>query len=256
MSGFDFDVPAESYDAFMGRYSRYLSAQLVDLAGIEAGQRVVDIGSGPGALTAELARRVGAKAVTAGDPSDDFVLAVRAASRARRSCAPRPRTCRCRTARSMPRSRSSSCHFMADPVAGLREMARVTRRGGAVAAVVWDHSAGGSGPLSVYYEALHELDPSRPNELERPGTRPGHLAELFAAAGFGEPEEATLSVRVEHETFEDWWAPYELGVGTTAGVFAELGSERVAQLRELCRVALPPPPFTIDARAWAVCARA
>jgi hypothetical protein len=69
-------------------------------------------------------------------------------------------------------------------------------------------------------------------------------------------EEATLMVRVEHETFEDWWAPYELGVGTTAGVFAELGSERDTQLPELCRKALPAPPFTIDARAWAVCARA
>ena len=254
MSGFD--VPAESYDAFMGRYSRHLSAQFADLAGVEAGQRVLDVGSGPGALTVELARRVGAEAVTAADPSDGFVLAVRSrvpgATVVRTSAENLP----------LPDGAFDAAlaqlvvHFMADPVAGLREMARVTRLGGAVAACVWDHSAGGSGPLSVYYEALHELDPSRPNESERPGTRPGHLAELFAAAGFGESEEATLMVRVEHETFEDWWAPYELGVGTTAGVFAELGSERVARLRELCREALPPPPFTVDARAWAVCARA
>jgi hypothetical protein len=134
-------------------------------------------------------------------------------------------------------------------------MGRVRRPRGAVAACVWDHSAGGSGPLSVYYEALHELDPSRPNESEPPGARPGHLAELFAAAGFGELEEATLTVRVEHETFEEWWAPYELGVGPIADVFAEPGPQRVAQLHELCREALPPPPFTIDARAWAVSAR-
>src|SRR5689334_8397184 len=72
-----FDVPAESYDAFMGRYSRHLSAQLADLAGVEAGQHVLDVGSGPGALTVELARRLGPEAVTAVDPSDEFVLAVR-----------------------------------------------------------------------------------------------------------------------------------------------------------------------------------
>jgi SAM-dependent methyltransferase len=252
----DFEVPGESYDAFMGRYSRYLSAQLVDLAGVEAGGRVLDGGSGPGALTVELAGGVGAEAVTAVDPFDGFVVTVRsrvpAATVVRASAENLP----------LPDGTFDAAlaqlvvRFMADPVAGLREMARVTRMGGAVAACVWDHSAGGSGPLSVYYEALHELDPSRPNESERPGTRPGHLAELFAAAGLAELEEATLTVRVEHETFEDWWAPYELGVGTTAGVFAELGPERVAQLRELCREALPPPPFTIDARAWAVCARA
>jgi ubiquinone/menaquinone biosynthesis C-methylase UbiE len=251
-----FDVPAESYDAFMGRYSRHLSAQLADLAGVEAGQHVLDVGSGPGALTVELARRLGPEAVTAVDPSDEFVLAVR--SRVPGTTVVRG------SAESLPLPDGAFdaalaqlvVHFMADPVAGLREMARVTRAGGAVAACVWDHSAGGSGPLSLYYEALHEVDPSRPAELQRPGTRPGHLAELFAAAGFDELEEATLTARVEHETFEDWWAPYELGVGTTAGVFAELGPERVARLRELCREALPPPPFTIEARAWAVCSRA
>ena len=46
-----FEVPAESYDAFMGRYSRHLSAQLADLAGVAAGQEVLDVGCGPGALT-------------------------------------------------------------------------------------------------------------------------------------------------------------------------------------------------------------
>ena len=251
-----FEVPGESYDAFMGRYSRHLSAQLADLAGVEAGQRVLDVGCGPGALTVELARRVGAAAVTAVDPSEHFVVAAR--SRVPGATVQRA------SAENLPLPDGAFdaalaqlvVHFMADPVAGLREMGRVTRPGGAVAACVWDHSAGGSGPLSVYYVALHEVDPSRPDESGRPGTRPGHLAELFTAAGFGELEEATLTIRVEHETFEEWWAPYELGVGTIADVFDELGPERVARLRELCRAALPPPPFTVDARAWAVCARA
>src|SRR5580765_874556 len=228
-----FEVPAEAYDAFMGRYSRHLSAQLADLAGVEEGQLVLDVGAGTGLLTEELVRRVGAASVTAIDPSEHFVLAVRSrhpgvtVERASAENLPLP------DGRYDAALAQLVVHFMNDPEAGLREMGRVTRPGGAVAACVWDHAAGGTGPLSVYYEALHEVDPSRPNESERPGTRPGHLAELFAAAGFAEPEEATLTVRVEHETFEDWWVPYELGVGTTADVFAELGPERVAQLREL-----------------------
>src|SRR5262249_6966474 len=163
----------------MGRYSRHLSAQLVDLAGVEAGQRVLDVGSGPGALTVELARRIGAEAVTAVDPSDEVVLAVR-------SRVPGATVVRASAEDlALPQDAFDAAlaqlvvHFMAAPVAGLREMARVTRPRGAVAACVWDHSPGGSGPLSLYYDALHELDPSRPNESARPGTRPGHLAELF-----------------------------------------------------------------------------
>jgi SAM-dependent methyltransferase len=251
-----FEVPAESYDAFMGRYSRHLAGPMADLAGVTSGNRVLDVGCGPGALTTELAARVGAAAVTAIDPSEQFVLATRGrvpgATVERASAENMP----------FPDGRFDAAlaqlvvHFMTDPVAGLREMGRVTRPDGAVAACVWDHAAGGSGPLSVYYEALHEVDPSRPNESDRPGTRPGHLAALFAAAGFEGIDEVTLTARVEHPTLEEWWGPFELGVGPTSEAFAELGPERVAQVRERCREALPPAPFTVEARAWAVCARA
>jgi ubiquinone/menaquinone biosynthesis C-methylase UbiE len=250
-----FEVPAESYDAFMGRYSRHLSAQMADLAGVAAEEDAVDVGCGPGALTTELVRRLGADHVTAVDPSERFVEAIR--SRLPGVTVERA------SAESLPLADDRFdaalaqlvVHFMTDPVAGLREMGRVTKPGGAVAACVWDHAAGGRGPMSVYYEVLHEVDPSRANESERPGTRPGHLAELFRTAGFDEIEEAKLIARVEHPTFEEWWAPFELGVGPISEVFAELGPERVAQLRELCREALPPAPFTVEARAWAVSAR-
>jgi ubiquinone/menaquinone biosynthesis C-methylase UbiE len=47
-----FEVAAESYDRFLGRYSRLLSPQLADLAGVRTGQRALDVGCGPGALTA------------------------------------------------------------------------------------------------------------------------------------------------------------------------------------------------------------
>ena len=76
-------------------------------------------------------------------------------------------------------------HFMADPVAGLKEMARV---GGVVAACVWDHQ-GGQGPLGVFWEAVRSLDPDARDESDLAGAREGHLAELFAQAGLGEIEQ-------------------------------------------------------------------
>ena len=246
-----FEIAAESYDRFMGRYSRHLSAQLADLAGVAAPQRVIDVGSGPGALTAELVSRLGAAAVTAVDPSERFVAALRerqpqiTVHRAAAEHLPFPD-------RSFDAALAQLVvHFMDDPLAGLREMARVTSPGGTVAACVWDHAAGGQGPLSVFFRASHELDPAAPAESQQAGSRQGELGELFRAAGLGEVEETELIASVEHPSFEEWWEPFTLGVGPIGAFIDALDNGGRARLRELCREALPPEPFTVNARAWA-----
>ena len=141
-------------------------------------------------------------------------------------------------------------HFMARPVAGLREMSRVTREDGVVAASVWDH-AGGQGPLSLYWQAVRELDPNVEGESQLAGAGEGDLGRLFREAGLREVEESTLSVSVEHPSFEEWWEPYTLGVGPAGVYVAGLDAERQARLRDRCRAMLPPPPFTVTAVAWA-----
>jgi ubiquinone/menaquinone biosynthesis C-methylase UbiE len=136
-----FDVAAEAYDRFMGAWSAPLAPQLADLANVRSGQRVLDVGCGPGSLTAELVARVGPSSVSAVDPSESFV----AAARARHPGVDVRRA----QAELLPFSNGAFdaalaqlvVHFMADPVAGLREMARVTRPGGVVAASVWDTPA-------------------------------------------------------------------------------------------------------------------
>jgi ubiquinone/menaquinone biosynthesis C-methylase UbiE len=73
-----FDVSADAYGRFMGRYSEPLAAGFVELTGVSPGQRALDVGCGPGALTAQLVRILGPKAVAALDPSPSFVAAIRA----------------------------------------------------------------------------------------------------------------------------------------------------------------------------------
>jgi len=245
-----FTVGADAYDRFMGRYSVPLAPQLADFAAIVAGQRVLDVGCGPGALTGELVRRLGPAAVSAVDPSEPFV----AAARERYPGVSVQRA----AAEQLPFEAQEFdavlaqlvVHFMADPVVGLRELVRVTRKDGVVAACVWDHG-GGQGPLSLFWEAARELDPDVEDESHLAGAREGHLAQLFEAAGLHEIEESTLSVSVEQPSFDDWWEPFTLGVGPAGGYAAGLDAKRQAQLRELCRERLPAAPFVITARAWA-----
>lgn len=244
-----FSVPAEAYDRFMGRYSGQLAAQMADLADVEAGRRVVDVGCGPGALTSELVARVGADSVAAVDPSESFVEAI--ASRlpgvdVRRA-----------TAENLPFEddvfdaalAQLVVHFMEDPVRGLSEMARVTRPGGIVAACVWDH-AGERTPLAPFWRAARGLDPGVADESTYAGGREGHLRELFTEAGLHDIQDTVLPVHVDHASFDEWWEPFTFGVGPAGVYLTGLDPERQHQLRAAAREQLPEP-FTWETRAWA-----
>ncbi|HEX9032954.1 MAG TPA: methyltransferase domain-containing protein, partial [Streptosporangiaceae bacterium] len=165
-----FAVSADAYMRFMGRYSEPLAARFADFAEIRDGMRVLDVGCGAGALTAELVRRVGAASVCAVEPSDSLRSAARE---------------RCPDVEIKPAAAEQIpypddvfdaalaqlvVHFMTDPVAGLREMARVTRAGGVVGACVWDHG-GGRGPLTTLWKAVRDLNPSARDESDLIGVR-------------------------------------------------------------------------------------
>ena len=234
----------------MGRYSVPLGPLLADLAGVSAGQRVIDVGCGPGALTTELARRVGAAAVAAVDPAELFVQAAR-----ERHPGVDVRTA---GAEQLPFDdgvfdvslAQLVVQFMDDPAVGLSEMRRVVRRGGVVAACVWDFY-GGTSPLGVFWKAARQLDSEARTEGSLAGAREGELGELFVAAGLREVENTALVVSIEHPTFEDWWEPFTLGVGPAGAHVASLDAERQVELREQCRSLQPAAPFVVNAKAWA-----
>jgi len=234
----------------MGRWSQPLASQLADLADVHGDVRVLDVGCGPGALTSELAARVGAGAVAAVDPSASFVEA----ARARHPGVDIHQA----AAEQLPfgddvfdRALAQLVvHFMSDPVAGLTEMARVTRPGGIVAACVWDY-AGDRGPLGPFWRAARHLDPAVQDESHLAGTSEGHLAELLEAAGLRDVQRAALSSRRDYDGFEAWWEPFLRGVGPAGGYVAGLVASARADLREHCRTMLPAGPFTLTAVAWA-----
>ena len=245
-----FALPAEAYDRFMGVHSRQLAPQLVDLARLASGDRALDVGCGPGALTTELVTRLGAGSVAAVDPSESFVVAARARHTGvdvrRASAEGLPYADRVFDAGLA----QLVVHFMTDPVAGLREMARVTRGEGAIVASVWDH-AGERTPVSTFWRAARDLGLTTRDESALAGARRGHLVELFKGSGLRHVEDAVLVARVKYSSFDEWWKPFSHGVGPAGAAYLALTPDQKGHLRERCEALLPPAPFELASFAWA-----
>ncbi|MFD6443985.1 class I SAM-dependent methyltransferase [Promicromonospora sp. NPDC060204] len=248
-----FDVAAESYTRFMGRYSEPLADKLVGLVDPRHGQRALDVGCGPGAVTERLVVRLGPEGVAAVDPSVPFVEA------ARRRC---PGVdVRQGVAEALPFDdgvvdltlAQLVVPFMSDPVAGLREMARVTRPGGSVSASVWDFGRERA-PLSTFWRAARDVDPGAFDEAGAVGARTGQLADLFRAAGLHDVRSHELTVSSAYAGFAEWWEPYTLGVGLAGDYVAGLDADARGAVEARCRELLPAGPFEVSATAWTVVA--
>jgi len=244
-----FDVSATAYGRFMGRFSEPLAEQFLGLVGARPGLRVLDVGAGAGALTAALVSVLGSGAVSAIDPSEPFVDALRA------RCP--DVDVRLAAAEEIPFPDDTFdavlaqlvVHFMTDPVGGLREMARVAAPGGTVAASVWDHG-GDRGPLSTFWQAARALDPQAPDESDYVGVHDGDLARVFEEAGLTGTTPGSVGIEVPHPGFDEWWEPYTLGVGPAGAYVDSLAPAARDELRERCRALLPTGPFTTRATAW------
>jgi SAM-dependent methyltransferase len=244
-----FDVAAESYDSFMGRYSQPLAALFLESARLPREGRALDVGCGPGALLVPLAARFGETEVAGVDPSESFV----SAAATRHPWA----DIRHGVAENLPFDdgvfdatlAELVVHFMTDAAAGAREMVRVTRPGGVVAACVWDF-AGGRAPQSLFYSALGSVVTGIEDESHFVGAHSGDLGALLRDAGCREVEETELTVEVAYASFEDWWTPYTLGVSPAGKQLAALPDLERDDVMARCRELLPDAPFTITATAW------
>lgn len=242
-----FDVSEAAYDNFMGRYSVRLAPVFADFAGIGAGQRVLDVGAGTGALAVELARRDAE--VAAAEPAPTFVAALRARL---------PSVdVRQAGAEDLPWPDGSFdaalaqlvVTFMSDAPAGVAEMRRVVRPGGVVAVCMWDSE--GMEMLRAVNRTQRALDPSHPTPEQRTLYRSRETIEGLIGKG---AQTELLEVESEYAGFDELWSTVVDGAGP-AGVWAKsLDDEQRAAAREemFRQVGNPSGAFTLAGRAWAV----
>jgi SAM-dependent methyltransferase len=250
-----FSGPADAYDRFMGRYSAPLAEAFADFAGIESGARVIDVGCGPGALTTVLVGRVGVENVAAIEPSESFAAACRERTGVEVTVAP---------AEAIPHPDGAFdaamsqlvVNFLGDPPGGVREMARVVRQGGTVAACVWDY-ADGMAMLQAFWAAAKEIEPDRAASSDEGSAmryrREGELAGLWEEVGLTNVRSQALEVSATYESFDDLWQPLTAGIGPAGAFTTSLDAAAQERLREALRgrVGDPPGAFELSARAWA-----
>lgn len=246
MSGV-FRVGEEAYDDFMGRYSRRLAPLFADFAGVQRGERVLDVGAGTGALTEALLER--GCAVTAAEPSPVFAAALR-----RRLPdvevheAPAERLPFADDAFDAALAQLV-VGFVADAPAAAREMTRVAHR---AAVCMW-----GVAEVEMF-AAIDETAAAIgvPRVAEPPRYRTA--SELHGLlAPHGEVESAELDVTAGYRDFDEFWRVMDRGVGPAGQWVASLDERQRRAAREelFRRLGSPSGGFELAARAFAAAVR-
>ena len=257
--GMDHWAVGDSYERYVGRWSRPVAAKLLDWLHPSTDLDWLDVGRGTGALTRALLERAQPHAVTAIDPSAGFI------EHGRRRVTDARVTWRVGDAQDLPvetngfdaAAAALVLNFVPQPARAVEEMARAVRPGGTVAAYVWDY-AGRMDLMRHFWDAAVELDPAAAtlDEGRRfPLCQPAPLAALFTSAGLEGVDGTALEISTPFRDFDDYWTPFLGGQGPAPGYAMSLSEEHRTRLRERIRSGLPigaDGRIELTARAWAV----
>jgi len=248
-----------TYEGFMGRWSRPLAREFIGWLNAPPDGHWLDVGTGTGALAAAICELAGPASVVACDSSAPFIAAARGARHDPRV------TFLVAGAADLPlRERGYDAvvsglalNFFLDPQLAIAKQLGAVHTDGLVGAFVWDY-AGGMEFLRHFWDAAITVDP-KAEEMDEgrrfPICHPEALEAVFRSAGAQRLTSSSLSVPTTFSSFDDYWLPFLGGTGPAPGLVAALTDEQrlalVAELKRRLGVE-GGGPIELQARAWAV----
>lgn len=252
----------DPYEQYVGRWSRQVAPLFLKWLDVPAGGRWLDVGCGTGALCAAILDACSPLSVAGVDSSQGFL------DSAGRQLAGRV-TLHCASATALPLEDASIdavvsglvLNFIPDQAAALAEMTRVTGKGGALGAYVWDY-AEKMELMRYLWDAVVTLDAGRSRfdeALRFPLCRPEALAKLFSDAKLEQIEVTAIDIPTPFASFDDYWRPFLGGQGSAPAYVMSLDESARSLLRETIKAKIPvrsDGSISMMARAWAIKARA
>lgn len=254
----------DSYNRYMGRWSRQIAPLFLDWFDAQAGADWLDVGCGTGALSAAIVARCSPRSVVSIDPSEGFLHTARTAIADERV------EFRLGDAQAIPAEDGSFdaitsglvLNFVPGRVQALGEMRRVGRPGAVIGFYVWDYPGGGIEFMRAFWNAAIELDPKALELMEGkrfPFCTPDGLAALVRDGGLEVLDQTAIKAPTVFQDFDDYWQPFTLGAGPAPGYCMSLEPNHRERLRRKLDDTLPRQEdgsIRLMSRAWAVKAKA
>ena len=247
---------AEAYERIMGRWSRRLAPQLIQFGGLSDGDRVLDVGCGTGSLTFALPEFANVSAIVGVDLVEGYVDFAKSRNKDPRVTFQQGDACNLLFEdKSFDRAYSMLVlHFIPNSVKAVSEMRRVVRPGGVVTAAVWDEY-GGLPHYRMLADIAATLDSSVERRLFLPLNAPGEMEKLWRDLGMVDVQQTSFLIRMEFNSFDDYWLPFTKGEGPPGRLVASLSETTRAALQDHLRRGYitnrPDGPRSFACVAWA-----
>jgi SAM-dependent methyltransferase len=249
----------DAYESYMGRWSRPLARSFISRLTPARRAYWLDVGCGTGALTSAICELADPASVLACDPSEPFI------DHARNTVLDGRVTFAVAGVEELPDGDGALdyivsglvLNFVANPGRAIARMSQRLRRGGMIAAYVWDYADGIEFLRHFWNEAV-ALD-SAAADLDEgrrfPLCQPEALKALFLGASLRNVTVCALEIPTRFQHFQDFWTPFLRGTGPAPAYVASLSQERRALVRDRLAGNLTVEAdgsISLKARAWAV----
>jgi SAM-dependent methyltransferase len=249
----------QAYEQYVGRWSRNVAVEFVRWLALPPGLAWADVGCGTGALASAILSTCEPSAIYGIDSSEGFVSRTRSQIGDPRASFETGDASRLPWASAVCDATVSGLvlNFVRDHESMTREMARVTRPGGRVAAYVWDY-AGGMQMMRHFWDAAIAVSPddAKLDQAERfPLCQPGPLEALFERTGLKSVTVQAIDIPTVFQDFDDYWTPFLGRTGAAPTYLASVGEEIQERIRLYLKSRLGSSRnglIELTARAWAV----